>query len=77
MQIGKILGKTLKKPIAACAQLSPDILVMQKTNTELLSKNIASLQNFAVTTIPKAISENQKLSDELEKLAQIAKSSIK
>lgn len=77
MSIGKVIGNIFTKSAKTAAVVSPDVLAMQKLNSQALTASINEIKSFAATTVPEMVSSNQKLIADMEKLAQIAKSAIK
>ncbi len=73
MLLSKIMGNISKKTAAQAANVSPEILALQKTVKSSLSQNLSELGNFAATQIPKTAAKQKELIGSLEKLAQSAR----
>ncbi len=82
MNIGKaILGNLSKKTVSKTAEkvavsLPADIVSLQKSVSEALSKNIGELEKYAKTELPQTISSQKSALEGLEQLSKNIKSML-
>lgn len=82
MNIGKaILGNLSKKTVSKTAEkaavsLPADIVSLQKSVSEALSKNIDELEKYAKTELPQTISSQKTALEGLEQLSKNIKSML-
>ena len=73
MLLSKIMGNISKKTANQAMTVSPEIIALQKTVKDSLSKNLSELGTFAATQLPEAAVKQKELMGSLEKLAQSAR----